>query len=305
MHQGPAIDSGCLSRRTDRSGHFESPPGTPCRTREDSRVREWGKAPDCRGTEGRRDPDLPASAYLCPPGTGACPGPGGLSARQGRRQAQPGRRSRTATRPFPGHDHFGRISPLPADAMLNDQLASPVAPARSVMRQALGSVPAAGEPETAKYGNNQVVGVRRQSRTGGGLSGSTRTEAAGRPRVDWQNLMRQLTPLRRRWDLAVLSNLAAEGDGTRPADLIKTINAQARDGRQISWGVLEIRLRRLEASGYISRQEMSNRPRETRYWLLPLANRLIAALTLLETWLNQHEPGNGPCPRLPIGREQR
>jgi DNA-binding HxlR family transcriptional regulator len=114
--------------------------------------------------------------------------------------------------------------------------------------------------------------------------------------VDWQNLMRQLTPLRRQWDLAVLSNLPAEGDGTRPADLIKTINAQARDGRQISWKVLEDRLRLLVATGYVARQEMQNRPRETRYWLLPRALHLIAALDLLETWLDQHEPGSGHCP---------
>lgn len=113
--------------------------------------------------------------------------------------------------------------------------------------------------------------------------------------MDWQNLMRQLTPLRRQWDLAVLSNLAADGEGTRPAALIKAINAQACDGRQISWGVLENRLRRLEVSGYIARQEITNRPRETRYWLLPPAGRLVAALGRLETWLNQHEPGNGQC----------
>lgn len=111
--------------------------------------------------------------------------------------------------------------------------------------------------------------------------------------MDWQNLMRQLTPLRRQWDLAVLSNLTDSGDGTRPADLIKAINKQASDGRQISWGVLENRLRRLEATGYIARQEIQNRPRETRYWLLPRARHLIAALDLLETWLAQDEPGNG------------
>lgn len=111
--------------------------------------------------------------------------------------------------------------------------------------------------------------------------------------MDWQNLMRQLTPLRRQWDLAVLSNLATDGEGTRPADLIKAINAQARDGRQISWGVLENRLRRLETSGYIARREITNRPRETRYWLLPPARRLVTALGQLETWLNQHEPDKG------------
>jgi DNA-binding HxlR family transcriptional regulator len=109
--------------------------------------------------------------------------------------------------------------------------------------------------------------------------------------VDWQNLIRQLTPLQRQWDLAVLANLTESGDGTRPADLRKTINAQADDGRQISWKVLVNRLRLLEASGYIARREVTNRPRETRYWLLPPAGQLVAALDLLETWLSQHDPG--------------
>jgi len=182
--------------------------------------------------------------------------------------------------------------------MLNGQLACPVTPAQrsAVSQQAPGSIPAVGEPETAEYGNNQVTGARpgrRPAHWQGGLPGFARTEATGRPRVDWQNLRRQLTPLRRQWDLAVLSNLAADGDGTRPADLIKTINAQVRDGRQISWKVLEDRLRLLEATGYVARQEMQNRPRETRYWLLPRALHLIAALGLLETWLDQHEPGHG------------
>lgn len=107
--------------------------------------------------------------------------------------------------------------------------------------------------------------------------------------MDWQNLMRQLAPLRRQWDLAVLSNLTDSGEGTRPADLIKAINEQARNGRRISWKVLEETLRLLEATGYVSRQEIQNRPRETRYWLLPQASDLIAALEMLETWLAQDQ----------------
>ncbi len=114
--------------------------------------------------------------------------------------------------------------------------------------------------------------------------------------MDWQTLISQLTPVRRQWDLAVLCNLSAGGDGTRPADLIKAINLQVRDGRKISWKVLEDRLRLLESTGYVARQEIRNRPRETRYWLLPRAVRLISALDLLETGLDQHEPGadHGP-----------
>jgi DNA-binding HxlR family transcriptional regulator len=108
--------------------------------------------------------------------------------------------------------------------------------------------------------------------------------------VDWYGLMNRLAPLRRRWDLAVIANLGTDGCGTRPADLRKAINAQAADGRQISWKVLEDTLRRLEDSGYLRRREVPGVPRETRIWLLRPASRLIAALTLVETWYDQQEP---------------
>jgi DNA-binding HxlR family transcriptional regulator len=108
--------------------------------------------------------------------------------------------------------------------------------------------------------------------------------------VDWQNLMSRLAPLRTRWDLAVLANLAGSDTPVRPADLIKTINEQADDG-QISWKVLEARLRRLEASGYVARREVPHVPRETRYWLLPRGHHLMRALTLLEAWYDDQDAG--------------
>jgi hypothetical protein len=43
--------------------------------------------------------------------------------------------------------------------------------------------------------------------------------------VDWQNLISRLAPLRARWDVAVLANLADSDGPVRPADLIKAINA--------------------------------------------------------------------------------
>ena len=109
--------------------------------------------------------------------------------------------------------------------------------------------------------------------------------------MDWQNLRNRLAPVRRRWDLAVLANLADSSDGTRPADLIKAINAQSSDGH-IGWKVLEDRLRQLEASGYVARREVPNVPRETRYWLLPPGHRLITALSRLEAWYDEHDPGD-------------
>jgi DNA-binding HxlR family transcriptional regulator len=107
--------------------------------------------------------------------------------------------------------------------------------------------------------------------------------------VDWQDLMNRLAPLRRRWDLAVIANLGTDDRGTRPADLREAINAQVAGGRQISWKVLEDTLHRLESSGYIARRELPGGPRETRYWLLDPASRLITALTLVQTWYDRQE----------------
>jgi DNA-binding HxlR family transcriptional regulator len=108
--------------------------------------------------------------------------------------------------------------------------------------------------------------------------------------VNWQNLMDRLAPLRRQWDLAVLANLAAGTE--RPGDLIEAINAQASDGRRIGWKVLNDTLRRLERSGYVTRQEMPGVPRQTRYWLRPPGHRLVSAVRLLDTWYDNHEPGD-------------
>lgn len=109
--------------------------------------------------------------------------------------------------------------------------------------------------------------------------------------MNWQNLMNRLAPLRRQWDLAVLANLAAGTE--RPSDLIEAINAQASDGHRIGWKVLNDTLRRLERSGYVARQEMPGVPRETRYRLLPPARHLVSALSLLDTWYDDHEPDTG------------
>ena len=52
--------------------------------------------------------------------------------------------------------------------------------------------------------------------------------------MDWQGLRDRLAPLRTRWDLAILVNLAESHSPVRPADLTKAINAQSSDGL-ISW----------------------------------------------------------------------
>jgi DNA-binding HxlR family transcriptional regulator len=115
--------------------------------------------------------------------------------------------------------------------------------------------------------------------------------------VNWQVLMGWLAPLRRRWDLAVLANLAAGIE--RPGDLIEAINAQATDGRRIGWKVLTDTLRWLEARGYVIRQEIPGVPRETRYWLREPGRQLVRAVALLDAWYGSQGPGSpGParCP---------
>ncbi len=105
-----------------------------------------------------------------------------------------------------------------------------------------------------------------------------------------QNLMNRLAPLRRQWDLAVLANLAAGTE--RPEDLIEAINAsQRRPPDRLE--VLNDTLRRLERRGFVARQEMPGVPRGTRYRLRPPRRRLISALSLLDTWYGDHEPGDG------------
>lgn len=114
--------------------------------------------------------------------------------------------------------------------------------------------------------------------------------------MDWQNLRDRLAPLRMRWDLAVLANLADSDVPVRPTKLMVAINAQSSDG-QISWKVLEERLRCLESAGYIAREEVAHVPRETRYWLLTPGRRLISAVTMLDMWYSEEGAhANGAAP---------
>jgi DNA-binding HxlR family transcriptional regulator len=106
--------------------------------------------------------------------------------------------------------------------------------------------------------------------------------------VDWQSLRDRLAPLRTRWDLAILVNLAESHGPVRPADLIKAINTQSSDGL-ISWKVLEARMRRLEAAGYVAREEVLHVPRETRYWLLRRGRSLLDTVALLDDWYNEQD----------------
>jgi len=95
----------------------------------------------------------------------------------------------------------------------------------------------------------------------------------------------------------------ASGEGpVRPVDLIGAVNAKSEDG-QLSWKVMEDRLRRLEASGYIGRREVPHGPRESRYWLFPPGHQLLGARRL-DTWFGEQEPGATATPLLPSAKSQ-
>jgi DNA-binding HxlR family transcriptional regulator len=106
--------------------------------------------------------------------------------------------------------------------------------------------------------------------------------------LDWRAILARLTPVRRRWDLAILANLAGGIDS--PAGLLEAINGQAGNGLKLSPQVLSGRLRRLEESGYVGYAEVSWIPRRRRYWLLPHGLRLLDALTVLDAWYEAQNP---------------
>jgi DNA-binding HxlR family transcriptional regulator len=107
--------------------------------------------------------------------------------------------------------------------------------------------------------------------------------------LDWRDILARLTPVRHRWDLAILANL--EGGIDRPADLLQVINGQAGTGQQLSPQVLSGRLRRLEEAGYVEYAEISRIPRRRRYWLRTRGRRLLDALSVLDAWYK----AQGPC----------
>lgn len=96
--------------------------------------------------------------------------------------------------------------------------------------------------------------------------------------LDWRQVQARLGPVRHRWDLAILCNLD-ESTGSRPADLLAAINAQAGTGRQLSPQVLSGRLRELEKEGYVRHEDLSVIPLHRVYYLQPVGQRLIMDLS--------------------------
>jgi DNA-binding HxlR family transcriptional regulator len=100
------------------------------------------------------------------------------------------------------------------------------------------------------------------------------TRGGGYGRLDWQKARDYLSPVRSRWDLAILSNLDPE-IGRRPKDILAAVHAQAEADQGISPQVLSGRLRQLERDGYVRHADLSEAPLRRLYYLLPPGIRLI------------------------------
>jgi DNA-binding HxlR family transcriptional regulator len=95
--------------------------------------------------------------------------------------------------------------------------------------------------------------------------------------LDWRAVQAQLSPVRHRWDLAILCHLN-DAVGRRPADLLAAINSEAVNGRQLSPQVLSGRLRELELGEYVRHEDLSVMPLHRLYYLEPPGQALISDL---------------------------
>jgi DNA-binding HxlR family transcriptional regulator len=95
--------------------------------------------------------------------------------------------------------------------------------------------------------------------------------------LDWRAVQARLSPVRHRWDLAILCHLD-HATGCRPADLLAVINSETENDRQLSPQVLSGRLRDLEQDGYVRHQDLSVMPLHRVYYLQPPGQALISDL---------------------------
>ena len=93
--------------------------------------------------------------------------------------------------------------------------------------------------------SERLLALVRRSRHGSASATQSGERAAGYGRLDWQKTQEQLSPVRPRWDLAILSNLDP-ATGRRPKDVLAAINSQAETEYTLSPQVLSARLRHLE-----------------------------------------------------------
>jgi DNA-binding HxlR family transcriptional regulator len=114
---------------------------------------------------------------------------------------------------------------------------------------------------------------------GRGSAGDTVVRHAGNPaaryrELDWQKAQEQLSPVRPRWDLAIVSNIDPD-TGRRPKDILAAVNAQVETEHTLSPQVLSARLRHLEQDGYVRHEDSSAAPLRRLYYLLPRGRLLI------------------------------
>lgn len=112
------------------------------------------------------------------------------------------------------------------------------------------------------------------------------------PALNWRVVQARLSPVRHRWDLAILCNLDATV-GSRPADLLAAINSQAATGRRLSPQVLSGRLRDLEHGGYIRHVDLSVLPLHRVYYLQPPGQGLLSDLARITG--PDHSVSEGTC----------
>ena len=127
-----------------------------------------------------------------------------------------------------------------------------------------------------------------------GPAGDTAVCHAGNPArygaLDWQKAQQQLSPVRPRWDLAIVSNLDPK-TGRRPKDVLAAVNAQTETEHILTPQVLSARLRCLEQDGYVRHADSSAAPLRRVYYLLPHGTRLINDLLALVGPAGGHRGG--------------
>jgi DNA-binding HxlR family transcriptional regulator len=119
--------------------------------------------------------------------------------------------------------------------------------------------------------------------------------------LDWRAVQAQLSPVRHRWDLAILCHLD-DSVGCRPADLLAAINSEAENDRQLSPQVLSGRLRELERNGYVQHEDLSIMPLHRLYYLQPPGRALISDLLRISTPAQRTGAATGPTRQPPMTR---
>jgi DNA-binding HxlR family transcriptional regulator len=101
--------------------------------------------------------------------------------------------------------------------------------------------------------------------------------------LDWTGILARLDLARHRWDLGILANLD-EDDGRQTAELLARVNRQAGGRHRLTPQVLSVRLRALEARGFIRHADRSRLPLVRVYMLQPPGRERLRALSGLASW---------------------